>query len=120
MAQTLQTYVSQLRKAIGAGRVVTQPGGYALVVDATELDATQFEAELTDGRDALARATRTAQPMRCGVRWRGGAVRRLPMRPARAWAATEIVRLEEVRLVATESLIEARPCARRASRRLSW
>ncbi|MGH8976793.1 MAG: AfsR/SARP family transcriptional regulator, partial [Acidimicrobiia bacterium] len=52
-AQTLQTYVSQLRKAIGPDHVVTQAGGYALVVDAGELDVPQFDAELTGGREAL-------------------------------------------------------------------
>ena len=62
--KTLQVYVSQLRKAIGADRLVTRPPGYLLRVDAGELDLERFEqlaAEARklpprDARDRLERA----------------------------------------------------------------
>lgn len=62
--KTLQVYVSQLRKAIGADRLVTRAPGYLMRVDAGELDLERFEqlaAEARklpprDARDRLERA----------------------------------------------------------------
>ncbi|HEY5661168.1 MAG TPA: AfsR/SARP family transcriptional regulator [Gaiellaceae bacterium] len=62
--KTLQVYVSQLRKALGAERLVTRPPGYLLRVEDGELDLERFE-ELTkearslppnEARDALGQA----------------------------------------------------------------
>src|SRR3954470_16930872 len=41
--KALQGYVSQLRKAVGSDRVVTQAPGYVLRVEADELDLDRFE-----------------------------------------------------------------------------
>ncbi len=41
--KTLQVYVSQLRKALGPERLVTQPPGYLLRVEEGELDLERFE-----------------------------------------------------------------------------
>ena len=90
-SKTLQVYVSQLRKALGEGRVETAHGGYRLRVEPGELDAAEFEALVTDGRvrDALAL-------------WRGPALANLRERFARAAAE----RLEEARLAALEQRID--------------
>ena len=62
--KTLQVYVSQLRKALGAERLVTRPPGYLLRVENGELDLERFE-KLTrearslppnEARDTLGRA----------------------------------------------------------------
>src|SRR6516165_1879950 len=42
-AKTVQVYVSNLRKALGGGLLVTRSGGYVLPVTAVELDAREFE-----------------------------------------------------------------------------
>jgi len=42
--KALQVYISQLRKAIGAERVLTRPPGYELRVEDGELDLDRFEA----------------------------------------------------------------------------
>jgi DNA-binding SARP family transcriptional activator len=52
-AKTVQVYVSNLRKALGAGVVVTRGGGYALEADRCEVDAERFEALVAEGRRAL-------------------------------------------------------------------
>jgi predicted ATPase/DNA-binding SARP family transcriptional activator len=107
-AQTLQTYVSQLRKAIGPERLLTHAGSYRLLVDDEELDVTQFETELSAGRAALRAGDARSAVDRLGhglAHWRGPA---LADAAGAAWAVTEAARLEELRLVATETVIEAR------------
>jgi predicted ATPase/DNA-binding SARP family transcriptional activator len=110
-SQTLQTYVSQLRKALGGDRVITTAGGYQIVVGEDELDAARFERAVTDARAALARSDTelaTVLLRDALALWRGN-----PLADAQgaAWAAAECTRLEELRLVATETLIEARLAA---------
>jgi DNA-binding SARP family transcriptional activator len=53
--KTLQVYVSQLRKALGADRVRTQAPGYLLRVEDDELDVARFQRLAGSGRlaDAL-------------------------------------------------------------------
>ncbi len=52
--KALQGYVSQLRKALGADRVVTKPPGYSLRVGDGELDLDRFEQLVREGRERLA------------------------------------------------------------------
>ena len=54
--KTLQVYISQLRKALGADRLVTRAPGYSLRVEEGELDLDRFEQLRRDGRheEALA------------------------------------------------------------------
>jgi DNA-binding SARP family transcriptional activator len=54
--KTLQVYVSQLRKALGADRLVTRAPGYVLRVEEGELDLDRFEQLRREGRheEALA------------------------------------------------------------------
>ena len=46
---TIQYYVSQLRKALGADRIVTRPPGYLIRVDPDELDLARFERLADEG-----------------------------------------------------------------------
>ena len=50
---TLQTYVSNLRKALGEGLLEGGPPGYVLVVDPLDVDATRFDALVRDARKTL-------------------------------------------------------------------
>ena len=52
--KALQGHVSQLRKALGAERVITKPPGYALRVEEGELDLDRFEQLVREGREHLA------------------------------------------------------------------
>src|SRR5262245_64205950 len=51
--KALQGYVSQLRKTLGADRVLTTPPGYSLRVEAGELDLDRFEQLTREGRERL-------------------------------------------------------------------
>ena len=51
---TLQQHLSQLRKRLGVDRLLTEPGGYRLLVDERELDLTRFAHLLAEGKRELA------------------------------------------------------------------
>src|SRR5687768_9070339 len=51
-AKVLQTYVSQLRKALGENVIVTRPGGYELRVEPDGLDLHAFARLVTEARGA--------------------------------------------------------------------
>ena len=107
-AGTLQSHISHLRRALGADHLLTRGGGYVLQLAEDELDAAVFEAELAEGRAALAGgdpALAADVLSRAVARWRGPA---FDDAAGAAWAVAEAARLEEARLVATESLLEAR------------
>jgi ABC-type transport system substrate-binding protein/DNA-binding SARP family transcriptional activator/DNA-binding beta-propeller fold protein YncE len=86
--QALDTYVSRLRKVLGAARIERRSGGYALRVEPGELDLDRFEE--------LATVRRYDEALSL---WRGPALADLVFEPF-ARAATE--RLEERRLVVLE------------------
>jgi DNA-binding SARP family transcriptional activator len=93
---TLQYYVSQLRKLLGADRIVTQPPGYIIRVGTDELDLARFERLLEEGggepvREALAL-------------WRGPALADFAYEE---FAQAEAARLDELRLAALERRIDA-------------
>jgi len=54
--KTVQVYVSNLRRALSDGLLVTQGRGYLLRVAPGELDVDRFEALAREGRDALVAA----------------------------------------------------------------
>ncbi len=72
--KALQGYVSQLRKALGADRLLTKPPGYSLRVEEGELDLDRFERLAREGRELLgagdskAAAKRLAEALEL---WRG-------------------------------------------------
>jgi DNA-binding SARP family transcriptional activator len=106
-AKALQVYVSQLRKAIGAERVLTKPPGYALRVDDGELDLDRFERLVREGRDLLSAgdAKEAVQRLEQALElWRGPALAEFGAEPFGRDAGA---RLEESRLAALEQRIEA-------------
>src|SRR5882724_9933240 len=52
--QSLDSYISRLRRALGSDRIVRRPRGYVLVVEPGELDLDRFEALVRTGREAAA------------------------------------------------------------------
>jgi DNA-binding SARP family transcriptional activator len=104
-AQTsLQNFVSQLRKHLGADVVVTKAPGYVLAVDAEAVDAARFERAVAKARDEADAAVRARLLAAALALWRGPP---LPEFAYEAWAQPEIARLEELRLTAVEERIEA-------------
>src|SRR5438034_6026375 len=93
---TLQYYVSQLRKLLGADRIVTQPPGYAIRVEPDELDLARFERLLEEGGGDRAREALAL--------WRGPALADFAYEE---FAQAEAARLEELRLAALEQRIDA-------------
>jgi DNA-binding SARP family transcriptional activator/ABC-type oligopeptide transport system substrate-binding subunit len=101
--KSVQVYVSQLRKALGDGRLVTHERGYELLVAPGEVDADRF--------DALVQAASAATPEQACARlgealalFRGEPLADLQLEP---WAQTEIARLDERRSAALEARIDA-------------
>lgn len=105
--KTLQTYVSHLRRFLG-DRLQTLPGGYSLRVEPHELDVAIFERTVAEGRLAALRGEHDAAQRLLGdalALWRGDPY-------ADVWSETairiETVRLQELRLGATEVWVESR------------
>ena len=105
--QSLDTYVSRLRRALGKERLLRRSGGYVLSVGSNELDLYRFEALVQEARRAsvagdvrqAARLLREAQAL-----WSGPALADVLYEP---FASGEAARLEEKRLVAREDLFDA-------------
>src|SRR6266516_661913 len=105
--KALQGYVSQLRKALGADRVLTKPPGYSLRVEEGELDLDRFEQLVREGRELLASgdAREAAERLEQALAlWRGPALAEFGSEP---FARDAGARLEESRLEAIEARIEA-------------
>jgi YVTN family beta-propeller protein len=106
-AKTVQVYVSNLRKALGDGVLITQGHGYVLNVDPDQVDVDRFYGLVAKGQAALqsgdpqlaARTLRQALGL-----WRGPALADLAYEP---FAQSEIRRLEDARLAALEDRINA-------------
>ena len=107
-AQTLQSHVSNLRRALGRDRIETQSKrGYRLLVaDDDEIDALEFEREVDRGRAAVATQAETAAHILGSAltRWRGDAL--ADARDA-DWARAPRERLEQLRLAAGDDLLQA-------------
>jgi DNA-binding SARP family transcriptional activator len=103
----VQGYVSNLRKVLGDGLLVTERRGYVLRVEPGQLDVDRFEVLVAQGREALERgdAVTAAGVLReaLGV-WRGAALADFAYE---TFAQSEIARLEESQLAALENRIEA-------------
>ena len=104
---TLQSHVSQLRKVLG-DRLQRSTAGYILRLDGISIDAEEFEVTVATGTlqftqgDFEAAVWSLRQALRL---WRGRALEEVADQP---WAQPEAGRLEELRRVATEQLLEAR------------
>ena len=102
--KVLQAYVSQLRKVLGTDRLETQPAGYTIRLQPSELDLARFE-------ELAAAAQRAADPVRRSSLlanalslWRGDPLAEFPVEP---FAATAARRLEDLRISALEQRIDA-------------
>jgi YVTN family beta-propeller protein len=105
--QSLQVYVSRLRKVLPAETLLTRPPGYLLELEPSELDLQRFEQLLADGREALAQGDpgRASDVLHEALAlWRGPALAEFGFEP---FAQAEIGRLEDLRLAAVEERIEA-------------
>ncbi len=106
-AKTVQVYVSQLRKSLGAGVIVTQGRGYRLAVADEQVDAAEFEALWVEGRRALSQGDVVgAQDRLCSALglWRGEPLVDFAYEP---FAQEAIARLQSARVAALEDRIEA-------------
>jgi DNA-binding SARP family transcriptional activator len=105
--KALQGYVSQLRKALGADRLLTKPPGYSLQVEDGELDLDRFELLVREGRELLGAGDSKAAA-KCLAEalelWRGPPFTEFRAEP---FARDAGARLEEARLEALEERIEA-------------
>ena len=114
-AASVQTYVSNLRRALEPGRparapsrvLVSQPPGYRLVVGAGDLDAARFAALAEEGHQLLQvhRPAAAARVLREGLAlWRGPALAEVA---DEGFAQAERNRLEELRVAALEDRVAA-------------
>lgn len=104
---SIHVYVSQLRKALGNGRLETRGRGYRLAVAPDRTDLGRFERALREGRDLLAAgdAERASAALHSALAlWRGPALSDFASEP---FARDEIARLEELRLAALEDRFDA-------------
>ncbi len=113
-ANTLQTYVSHLRRALEPDRPPRAKGGilrthghgYELVVAPEAIDATRFERLARAGRDALAcDPEKAAEILRTALKlWRGAPLDEFGFE---LFAQAEIARLTELHAVAMEDRVDA-------------
>ena len=104
----LQVYVSQLRKALPAGlAVVTRPTGYALDLGGASLDSESFERLVDEAGGALEQgnsALAVSLADQALALWRGPAYADVMYEE---FARGEAARLEDLRLVARETRLDA-------------
>lgn len=104
---SVHIYVSQLRKVLGDECLVTRGRGYVLMLEPGQLDLDRFERMVDDGRRLLAegRAESAREALRGAFAlWRGAPLVDFVGEP---FAQNEIARLEDLRLAALETRIEA-------------
>jgi DNA-binding SARP family transcriptional activator len=106
-ANSLQAAISRLRRVLPRGRLITRAPGYALRMFPEELDVSQFDQLVFQGREALTAgaAEQAARTLRQALSlWHGPALADFRYEP---FAQAEIVRLEELHLTCLEERIEA-------------
>ena len=89
-AKTVQVYISNLRKALGDGLLVTRGRGYMLEAERGQLDVDRVDALATGGREALQQVMPSARAAGCGSRWRYGG--------AQHWRTSRTSRSRKARL----------------------
>jgi len=102
-ATSLQNFISQLRKVVGADVVITKTPGYQLNVAPGQVDLARFE-QLVAAARPLEPEARSAKLREALELWRGPPLADFTFEP---FAETEIARLEELRAAAVEERIEA-------------
>jgi DNA-binding SARP family transcriptional activator/class 3 adenylate cyclase len=100
---SLQNCISQLRKLLGAERLLTRPPGYALRIADDELDLRRFERLVAEA--GAAEAETRAQKLREALAlWRGAPLADFAFE---SFAQGEINRFDELRLTVLEDRIDA-------------
>ncbi len=102
-AASLQNFVSQLRKVLGAETIETRPPGYVITVEAGQLDLARVRQFVDEARasDPARRARLLGDAL--GL-WRGEPLAELAYE---SFAQAEIARLAELRLALVEERTEA-------------
>jgi DNA-binding SARP family transcriptional activator len=116
----LQAYVSNLRRALepdraprtAAQHLISAAPGYAVRFAGSAVDAWQFEDLVRAARDAGSPVQALSILEQALALWRGDALAEFAVEP---WAAPEAARLDELRLVARERLVDAQIHAGRAA-----
>ena len=109
VANSVQVYVSRLRKELGDGLLVTRSPGYLLHVEPSEVDLARFQALAAEaaGADPAAAAAKLREAL---ALWRGPPLADLAYEP---FAQAHAARLEDLRLPRWSSA--STPTSRRAS-----
>ncbi len=106
--ESLETYIYRLRKLVGHDRLRREAAGYRLVVGDGELDVERFQAHLAGARAAAGAGDHAAAVAALNAAlglWRGPAWSDLLDDPL---VGAEAERLEELRVGAQESFVDAR------------
>jgi DNA-binding SARP family transcriptional activator len=103
-ATSLQNFISQLRKSLGPGVLVTKSPGYALAIAPEQVDLNRFRALLADARAAEEPAERAAKLRSALDLWRGPPLADLAFE---SFAEPFTAPLEEERIAAVEDRIDA-------------
>ncbi|AJT70117.1 hypothetical protein T261_8525 [Streptomyces lydicus] len=103
----LQRLVSRLRKTLPDGVVEGQTDGYRLAVEPDAVDAVRFERLVTAGQACTEDSSRRMRLLREALElWRGAAMQDVGLQESAALDAA-VVRLEGLRLTATEERFDA-------------
>jgi DNA-binding SARP family transcriptional activator len=100
---SLQNFLSQLRKLLGAEAVVTKSPGYILLIEREQIDAFRFE-KIVDQARSLEPAERSRKLQEALALWRGPPLADFTFE---AFAQAEIRRLEALHASAVEERIDA-------------
>jgi DNA-binding SARP family transcriptional activator/class 3 adenylate cyclase len=100
---SVQNTISQLRRLLGAERLVTRPAGYVLVVGDGESDLARFEGLVARSRAVEPEERTTLLAEALGL-WRGDPLADLEHE---TFAQEEIRRMEELRQAAVEERLDA-------------
>jgi serine/threonine protein kinase/WD40 repeat protein/DNA-binding SARP family transcriptional activator len=103
---SLQSYVSNLRKALGPDRIERRPPGYVLHADPGEVDALRFSSLVQEGHRSLPDSPRAAAAVfdDALALWRGPPFADLRDEPS---LRAEVAHLEELHLSAMEGRVDA-------------
>ncbi|HUP33171.1 MAG TPA: BTAD domain-containing putative transcriptional regulator [Gaiellaceae bacterium] len=106
-SNALAALVTRLRRVLPADVLVTKPGGYSIEIDADSIDVQRFERLVEEGRRALAAGDygEASSLLRNALSlWRGSPLADFTYEP---FAEPAILQLEELRVTAVESRIDA-------------
>jgi predicted ATPase/DNA-binding SARP family transcriptional activator len=105
--KTVQVYIANLRTLLGKELIETGPGGYVLRTGPETIDAGRFDELIGHGRDLFGAGKTGVARERLGealALWRGPPLAEFV---SESFVRDEIRRLEELRLVARELLLES-------------